>query len=70
MYELERSHADAETISRLESDLHGLIHEKRLLSEENLKLRSALAVVPLPRKALVERITQLEAQLARQRKEV
>ena len=52
VYQLERSRADALTIEGLQRDVHALIRDKQQLSEENLKLRSTIAAIPLGRRAL------------------
>ena len=69
MYELERSRADALTIEGLHRDLAALIHDKRQLSEENLRLRSTVAGMPTGKKALAERVAELEGELARARRD-
>jgi len=52
VYQLERSRADALTSEGLQRDVHALIRDKQQLSEENLKLRSTIAAIPLGRRAL------------------
>ena len=69
MYELERSRADAERIEKLENDISTLIHDKRQLSEECLKLRTTVQAFPQSKKELAVRVAELESQLTKARKE-
>lgn len=69
VYELERSKADALTIEALHKDLGALIRDKQRLSEENLKLRSMVSASVQPKRMLVERIGELEADVARLKRE-
>ena len=63
VYEMERATADALTIEGLQTDLAALIADKRTLSEELLKLRITVSGMPLGKRALAERIAELEAQV-------
>lgn len=69
MYELERSKADALTIESLHKDLSDLIRDKQRLSEDNLRLRSMVTSSQQPKRLLMERIAELEADVARMKKE-
>ena len=60
---MERATADALTIEGLQTDLAALIADKRTLSEELLKLRITVSGMPLGKRALAERIAELEAQV-------
>jgi hypothetical protein len=63
VYELERSRADAATIERLQADVAALINDKRGLSEQLLRLRATVSHMHEPRKQLVERVAELDAQV-------
>ena len=63
------SRADAERIEKLENDISTLIHDKRQLSEECLKLRTTVQAFPQSKKELAVRVAELESQLTKARKE-
>lgn len=69
VYELERSKQDALTIEKLNRDLGDLIVDKQRLSEENLRLKSILRSSDAPKKELLERVAELEAEVTKLKRE-